>query len=182
MDGGAHLGGKTVVEVGKILFQWLPVPRPARPQIDQPGIGLIITRAIQFADQPVVALIDFLRRHAFIAGAPDRYRGMVAKTLDGVRHVRQKQLVVDGGASPALNAKIAEDIGFAARFYKGISVLLSNRLRDADNGADNGEPICATVRRTTIRMNSQRAKWPHWLSGSTISDRRLQSQRSAKGA
>jgi CRP-like cAMP-binding protein len=34
-----------------------------------------------------------------------------------------------------LTGKMEADIGFAARFYKGISVLLSDRLRAADNGA-----------------------------------------------
>ena len=74
-----------------------------------------------------------------------------------------------------LAGKIESDIGFAARFYKGISVLLSERLRAADRGAYTSE--------LDVRAAAEKADLMETLTARFHEIRtRLELQGRAKGA
>jgi CRP-like cAMP-binding protein len=78
-------------------------------------------------------------------------------------------------ANSDLAGKIENDIGFAARFYKGISVLLSDRLRAADNGAYSGEVDLRAAAEKADLMETLTARF-HEIQ------RRLELQGRGKGA
>ena len=107
--------------------------------------GLIIFKAIKLG--------EIMGEMSFIDSAPP------SATVQAV-----EASVVLAIPRKRLSAKLADDIGFAARFYRALSVLLANRLRTIVASAPNGatpdlDRGSATEEMDDVEMASARFDW-----------------------